>query len=95
MGAYADIAERVIAKGSYLAYGPYRVPPHARCGEPCAPVPTQLQVPRSGVSDAAGSWAHESQMDDARAAPGRRSMEIDCATFPTRARNSYALTVAR
>ena len=29
IGAYADIAERVIAKGSYLACGPYRVP-HAR-----------------------------------------------------------------
>jgi CO/xanthine dehydrogenase Mo-binding subunit len=29
MGAYADIAERVIAKGSYLGCGPYRVP-HAR-----------------------------------------------------------------
>ena len=47
LGAYADIAERVMAKANYLACGPYRVPggPHPRAGDPLAHN-AQLRLPR-------------------------------------------------
>jgi CO/xanthine dehydrogenase Mo-binding subunit len=64
MGAYADIAERVIAKSNYLACGPYRVP-NARIVVRALFSHTTPSTAFRGFGTPQVSWAHESQMDDA------------------------------
>jgi CO/xanthine dehydrogenase Mo-binding subunit len=64
IGAYADIAERVIAKSSYLACGPYRVP-NARIVARALLSHTTPSTAFRGFGTPQVSWAHESQMDDA------------------------------
>ncbi|HYT11660.1 MAG TPA: xanthine dehydrogenase family protein molybdopterin-binding subunit [Candidatus Nitrosopolaris sp.] len=75
MGAYADIAERVIAKGSYLACGPYRVPA-ARIVARALFSHTTPSTAFRGFGTPQVSWAHESQLDDAARRLGIDRVEI-------------------
>jgi CO/xanthine dehydrogenase Mo-binding subunit len=81
MGAYADIAERVIAKGSYLACGPYRVP-HARVVSRALLSHTTPSTAFRGFGTPQVSWAHESQMDDAARRLGIDRVEIRLRNLP-------------
>ena len=71
MGAYADIAERVITKSNYLACGPYRVPA-ARVAVKALFSHTTPSTAFRGFGTPQVSWAHESQLDEAA-----RSLDID------------------
>ena len=71
MGAYADIAERVIAKSNYLACGPYRVP-NARIRVRALLSHTTPSTAFRGFGTPQVAWAHESQMDD-----GARRLDLD------------------
>lgn len=71
MGAYADIAERVIAKSNYLACGPYRVP-NARIIVRALLSHTTPSTAFRGFGTPQVAWAHESQMD-----AGARQLGID------------------
>jgi CO/xanthine dehydrogenase Mo-binding subunit len=75
MGAYADIAERVIAKSNYLACGPYRVP-NARVNVRALFSHTTPSTAFRGFGTPQVSWAHESQMDDAARKLGIDRVEI-------------------
>ena len=75
MGAYADIAERVIAKSNYLACGPYRVP-SARINVRALLSHTTPSTAFRGFGTPQVSWAHESQMDDAARQLGIDRVEI-------------------
>jgi CO/xanthine dehydrogenase Mo-binding subunit len=75
MGAYADIAERVIAKSNYLACGPYRVP-HARVVVRALLSHTTPSTAFRGFGTPQVSWAHESQMDAAARQLGIDRVEI-------------------
>ena len=75
MGAYADIAERVIAKSSYLACGPYRVP-NARVVARALFSHTTPSTAFRGFGTPQVAWAHESQMDDAARRLGIDRVEI-------------------
>jgi CO/xanthine dehydrogenase Mo-binding subunit len=81
MGAYADIAERVIAKGSYLGCGPYRVP-HARVVSRALLSHTTPSTAFRGFGTPQVSWAHESQMDDAARRLGIDRVEIRLRNLP-------------
>jgi CO/xanthine dehydrogenase Mo-binding subunit len=81
MGAYADIAERVIAKGSYLACGPYRVS-HARVVSRALLSHTTPSTAFRGFGTPQVSWAHESQMDDAARRLGIDRVEIRLRNLP-------------
>jgi CO/xanthine dehydrogenase Mo-binding subunit len=81
MGAYADIAERVIAKGSYLACGPYRVS-NARVVSRALLSHTTPSTAFRGFGTPQVSWAHESQMDDAARRLGIDRMEIRLRNLP-------------
>jgi len=75
MGAYADIAERVIAKSNYLACGPYRVP-NARITVRALLSHTAPSTAFRGFGTPQVAWAHESQMDDAARRLGIDRVEI-------------------
>ena len=75
MGAYADIAERVIAKSNYLACGPYRVPA-ARIVVRALFSHTTPSTAFRGFGTPQVSWAHESQLDDAARRLGIDRVEI-------------------
>ena len=75
MGAYADIAERVIAKSSYLACGPYHVP-NARIAVRALFSHTTPSTAFRGFGTPQVSWAHESQIDDAARRLGIDRIEI-------------------
>jgi CO/xanthine dehydrogenase Mo-binding subunit len=75
MGAYADIAERVIAKSGYLACGPYRVP-DARIVARALFSHTTPSTAFRGFGTPQVAWAHESQMDDAARRLGIDRVEI-------------------
>jgi CO/xanthine dehydrogenase Mo-binding subunit len=75
MGAYADIAERVIAKSSYLACGPYRVP-NARVVARALFSHTTPSTAFRGFGTPQVAWAHESQMDEAARRLGIDRVEI-------------------
>ena len=81
MGAYADIAERVIAKASYLACGPYRVS-HARVVSRALLSHTTPSTAFRGFGTPQVSWAHESQMDDAARRLGIDRVEIRLRNLP-------------
>ena len=81
MGAYADIAERVIAKGSYLACGPYRVP-NARVVSRALLSHTTPSTAFRGFGTPQVSWAHESQMDDAARRLGIDRVSIRLRNLP-------------
>jgi CO/xanthine dehydrogenase Mo-binding subunit len=75
MGAYADIAERVIEKSNYLACGPYRVP-DARIRVRALLSHTTPSTAFRGFGTPQVSWAHESQMDEAARRLGIDRVEI-------------------
>jgi CO/xanthine dehydrogenase Mo-binding subunit len=81
MGAYADIAERVIAKASYLACGPYRVS-HARVVSRALLSHTTPSTAFRGFGTPQVSWAYESQMDDAARRLGIDRVEIRLRNLP-------------
>ncbi len=83
MGAYADIAERVIAKSTYLACGPYRVP-HARVTARALFSHTTPSTAFRGFGTPQVAWAHESQMDDAARRLGIDRVEIRIRNLPRR-----------
>ncbi len=75
MGAYADIAERVIDKSNYLGCGPYRVP-NSRTVVRALFSHTTPSTAFRGFGTPQVSWAHESQMDDAARKLGIDRVEI-------------------
>lgn len=81
MGAYADIADRVIAKSSYLACGPYRVPA-ARILSRSLFSHTAPSTAFRGFGTPQVSWMHESQMDDAARRLGIDRVEIRLRNLP-------------
>ena len=64
LGAYADIAERVVAKAGYLACGPYRTP-NARILARAILSNTTPSCAFRGFGTPQVAWAIESQMDAA------------------------------
>ena len=75
LGAYADIAVRVVAKSTYLMCGPYRVPDarvHARALLSHTPPATAFR----GFGTPQVAWAVESQMDEAARRLGIDRLEI-------------------
>jgi CO/xanthine dehydrogenase Mo-binding subunit len=81
IGAYADIAERVIAKSSYLACGPYRVP-HARVVSRALLSHTTPSTAFRGFGTPQVSWAHEGQLDEAARRLGVDRVEIRLRNLP-------------
>ena len=82
MGAYADIAERVIAKSNYLACGPYRVP-NARIIARALLSHTTPSTAFRGFGTPQVAWAHSWGWT------GSRSASV---TWPAKARHSYRTT---
>jgi CO/xanthine dehydrogenase Mo-binding subunit/aerobic-type carbon monoxide dehydrogenase small subunit (CoxS/CutS family) len=75
IGAYADIAERVMTKGNYLACGPYRVP-NARINARAILSNTTPSTAFRGFGTPQVAWAVESQMDAAARALGIDGLAI-------------------
>ncbi|OLD27046.1 MAG: xanthine dehydrogenase [Chloroflexi bacterium 13_1_40CM_3_65_12] len=75
LGAYADVAERVITKANYLACGPYRVP-DARIAVRALLSHTTPSTAFRGFGTPQVSWAHESQLDDAARRLGLDRVDI-------------------
>jgi CO/xanthine dehydrogenase Mo-binding subunit len=71
LGAYADIAERVMAKANYLACGPYRVPA-ARIHARAILSHTTPSCAFRGFGTPQINWAVESQLDE-----GARRLGLD------------------
>lgn len=78
LGAYADIAERVVAKSSYLACGPYRVPA-ARIVARAILSHTTPSTAFRGFGTPQLNWAVESQLDE-----GARRLGLDGLTLRLR-----------
>jgi CO/xanthine dehydrogenase Mo-binding subunit len=75
LGAYADIAVRVVSKSTYLMCGPYRVPDarvHARALLSHTPPATAFR----GFGTPQVAWAVESQMDEAARRLGIDRLEL-------------------
>ena len=70
-GAYVDIADRVVSKGSYLSCGPYRVP-NARIVARTLLSHTTPSTAFRGFGIPQVSWARESNLDE-----GARLLGID------------------
>ncbi len=64
IGAYVDIADRVVGKGSYLACGPYRIP-SARVLARGVLSHTTPSTAFRGFGNPQVNWAVESNLDDA------------------------------
>lgn len=75
IGAYVDIAERVMTKGNYLACGPYRVG-NARINARAILSNTTPSCAFRGFGTPQISWAIESQMDKAARALGLDGLQI-------------------
>lgn len=71
IGAYADIADRVVSKGSYPAAGPYRVPAVRIVSRSVLSHTTPATAFR-GFGNPQVNWAVESNMDE-----GARALAID------------------
>jgi CO/xanthine dehydrogenase Mo-binding subunit len=71
IGAYADIADRVVAKGSYPAAGPYRVPA-ARIVSRSVLTHTTPATAFRGFGNPQVNWAVESNLDE-----GARTLGLD------------------
>ncbi|MFH1330767.1 MAG: xanthine dehydrogenase family protein molybdopterin-binding subunit [Actinomycetota bacterium] len=75
IGAYADIADRVVSKGNYLAAGPYRVPAVRIIARGVfSNTPTATAMRGFGVPETA--WAREMNLDDGALALGLDRLEI-------------------
>jgi CO/xanthine dehydrogenase Mo-binding subunit len=75
LGAYADIAPRVIAKSGYMFCGPYRVP-QARALVRALFSHTTPATAFRGFGTPQVSWAMESQMDEAARQLGTDRLDI-------------------
>lgn len=75
IGAYADIAERVVAKGNYLACGPYRVQA-ARIRARSVLSHTTPSCAFRGFGTPQINWAVESQLDQAARELGHDGLQI-------------------
>ena len=75
MGAYADIADRVVTKGNYLAAGPYKVPAVRIIARGVlSNTPPATAMRGFGVPETA--WAREMNLDDCALALGIDRLEI-------------------
>lgn len=74
-GAYVDIADRVVSKGSYLAAGPYRVPAVRIVARTLLSHTTPSTAFR-GFGIPQVSWARESNLDEGARALGIDRLEI-------------------
>lgn len=83
MGAYVDIADRVIDKSNYLACGPYRVPA-ARVVARSLLSHTTPSTAFRGFGTPQVAWAHESQMDEAARRLGVDRLDIRLRNLPRR-----------
>jgi CO/xanthine dehydrogenase Mo-binding subunit len=75
IGAYADIADRTVAKGSYTANGPYRVP-NVRIVARSILSHTTPSTAFRGFGNPQQIWAVESNMDEASRALGIDPLEL-------------------
>jgi CO/xanthine dehydrogenase Mo-binding subunit len=75
IGAYVDIADRVVGKGSYLACGPYRVP-SARVLARGILSHTTPSTAFRGFGNPQVNWAVESNLDEAAIALGLDPLEL-------------------
>lgn len=75
IGAYADIAERVMTKANYLACGPYRTP-NARISARAVLSHTTPSCAFRGFGTPQVAWAVESQMDAAARELGLDGLQI-------------------
>lgn len=75
IGAYADVAPRVMAKGSYVAAGPYRIPA-VRIDSRAVQTNTTPSTAFRGFGAPQVAWATESQMDEAARRLGLDGLEI-------------------
>lgn len=71
IGAYADVAPRVMTKGSYVGAGPYRIP-HVRTASRAVLSNTTPSTAFRGFGCPQVAWATESQMD-----AGARELGLD------------------
>ncbi|QIG46176.1 xanthine dehydrogenase family protein [Nocardioides anomalus] len=71
IGAYADVAPRVMTKGSYVGAGPYRIP-HARTASRAVMSNTTPSTAFRGFGCPQVAWATESQLD-----AGARELGLD------------------
>ncbi len=76
IGAYADVAPRVMTKGSYVGAGPYRIP-HARTSSRAVMSNTTPSTAFRGFGAPQVAWATESQMD-----AGARQLGLDSLRDP-------------
>ncbi len=75
IGAYADIADRVVGKGSYVGAGPYRMPA-ARIVARSVLSHTIPSTAFRGFGNPQVNWAVESNLDEAALALGIDRLEI-------------------
>ncbi len=75
IGAYADIADRVVGKGSYPAAGPYNVP-NVRIMARSVLSHTMPSTAFRGFGNPQVNWAVESNLDDAARAIGMDRLQI-------------------
>ncbi|MCH1867819.1 xanthine dehydrogenase family protein molybdopterin-binding subunit [Nocardioides sp. CFH 31398] len=75
IGAYADVAPRVMSKGSYVGAGPYRIPA-VRIDARAVLSNTTPSTAFRGFGCPQVAWATESQMDAAARALGLSGLEI-------------------
>ena len=75
LGAYADIASRVVEKASHLACGPYKVP-HARVAVRSLLSHTPPATAFRGFGTPQVAWAIESQMDEAARTLGIDAVDL-------------------
>jgi CO/xanthine dehydrogenase Mo-binding subunit len=75
IGAYADIADRVVGKGSYPAAGPYRVP-NVRILARSVLSHTVPSTAFRGFGNPQVNWAVESNLDEGALALGMDRLEI-------------------
>jgi len=83
IGAYADIAGRVVSKGSYAACGPYRTP-HARVMARAVLSHTTPSTAFRGFGTPQASWAVESQLNEAASKLGLDPLEVRRRNVPLR-----------
>ncbi|HZB20906.1 MAG TPA: xanthine dehydrogenase family protein molybdopterin-binding subunit [Blastococcus sp.] len=75
IGAYADVAPRVMGKGSYVAAGPYRIP-GVRIDARAVMTNTTPSTAFRGFGSPQVSWAMESQLDAGARELGLDGLEI-------------------
>ena len=83
IGAYADIAARVVSKASYVAAGPYRVP-NVRILARALLSHTPPSTAFRGFGAPQENWAVESQLDEAAGRLGLDPVEIRRKNLPKR-----------